>query len=215
MIEARLRALADDAFPPTPDLATAWAAKSTYTVTLGAHPRRRRWLLAALVALFVPATALAVRALWPAHITIIRVETLPTPTTTAPDLGREVATVAEAGFRVLTLGTPNHIYILGDIVTLTYPDVVVTEAPARHERDVLVKRATPGTIVEHVPEGYFLSGAPHVVSYIAPDGRYQELPPRMAGNTLAIERTGLVIRIEGKNLTRATALRLSRQLAAP
>jgi hypothetical protein len=219
MIEDRLRALAADAFPPTPKL---WAGISVAITENPAHDRRRgrrRWLLAALVALFVPATALAVRALWPEHITIVRVQTLPAPAPRTPDLGEQVPTIAEAsaraGFPVQTLGAPNHTYVLGNIVTLTYPDVVVTEAPARDEGDVLIKRVGPGTTVEHVPDGYFLSGAPHVVSYIAPDNSYQELPPRVAGNTLAIERDGLVIRIEGKNLTRATALRLSRRLAAP
>ncbi len=175
--------------------------------------------LLALAALLVPATAGAVILLQPEHIRIESVQTLPELPTETPDLGERVGSVEEAskraGFRVQALPdrAPDSIRVLRDLVTLVYPDVVITETPAREERDVLVKTVVPGTVTQRVAEGWFLSGAPHELTYLAPDGRFVRLPPRLAGNTLAIERDGLVIRIEGERLTLARALRLSRALA--
>lgn len=221
-LEARLRALADDAFPPTPDLAT-WAVLSAPQAPKTAHGwrwTRRRALLAALAALLIPAGAIAVNAVWPKHVKLERVERLsPLPQTPAPDLGPKAKTIAEAsdraGFAVQALPTPPHaIHVLGDLVTLSYADVVITEVRAQHEPDVLIKEVGPDTTVTQVPpNGFFLSGAPHAVAYFTPDGRFVRLPPRLAGNTLVFERDGLAIRIEGPGLGLARARQLSTQLA--
>jgi hypothetical protein len=235
-LEQRLLALAPDAFPPTPDL-VAWAGQTTSEVGFTAHARRTerfggaervgrrrwlrsRWLPLALAALLVPTTAGAVILLAPEHIRIEYVQTLPELPTNAPDLGERASSVDEAsqraGFAVQALPRrAARIHVLGDLVTLAYSDVVITETRARREIDALVKTIGPGTATQRVQDGWFISGAPHEVAYLSPDGRFTRLPPRLAGNTLAIERDGLVIRIEGERLSLPRALELSQRLAAP
>jgi hypothetical protein len=56
-----------------------------------------------------------------------------------------------------------------------------------------------------VPNGLWLSGAAHV--FVFPGA-----PPRLAGNVLLVLRAGLTLRIEGKGLPRAEALRLAGEL---
>jgi hypothetical protein len=218
-LEDRLRAAAADAFPPTPDLARSWAGKVTAEVPLTAQRRRGRGVAKAHAAHHVPAGALAAKALWPEHIALRHVQTLPSLPATS-DLGREVASIDEAsqqaGFTVESPGPPSSIHVTrSDIVTLAVGDVVLTEVPARqNDPEILVKTLGPDTHVEPADvdgaPGFFLTGAPHAVAYLSPQGGFEELRPRLAGTTLAFERDGLVIRIEGKGLTLARALRLAR-----
>jgi hypothetical protein len=228
-LEERLRAAAADAFPPTPDLTGTWAVKATTEVALTAQPWRRRTIALALAALLVPTAAIAaVELLTPDHIRIERTPTLPPlPAPAASDLGRPVSTLGEAssraGFPVQTpaaLGPPEEIRVTDEIVTLVWKDVVLTQVPARQgDEAILVKTVGRGTGVERVSvagaPGFFLTGAPHAVAYLRPNGEFAALPPRLAGNALAFERDGLVIRIEGTGLTRTRALRLARATAPP
>lgn len=223
MIEARLRALADDAFPPTPDLAAAWAGESVPHPGLPAHRRRWRGIAVVVAALLVPAAAVgALELLGPGDVRIVRVTRLPRLAPAAPPLGERVGTAAEAsahaGFAVRVpaslAGERPTIHVLGEIVTLAYEDVVITEVPTSEENaDVLVKTLGPGTEARRVSvrgaPGWFLSGAPHGVAYITPTGRFARLAPRLAGNTLVYQRDGLVIRVEGERLTLERALRTS------
>jgi hypothetical protein len=56
-----------------------------------------------------------------------------------------------------------------------------------------------------VPNGLWLTGSAHV--FIFPGA-----PPRLAGNVLLLQRAGLTLRIEGKRLAKADALRLAAEL---
>jgi hypothetical protein len=66
--------------------------------------------------------------------------------------------------------------------------------------------------VERVPGGYFLSGAPHGVGYLGPGGVPVFESQRLAGNTLLIEREGVLIRVEGR-LARERALEVAEGMA--
>src|SRR3954468_21389329 len=83
-LETRLRALAADAFPPTPDLAGAWGEGSGRATAVRPRARRRRALVLALAALLVPAGALPVPRVreWlgiSEHVRVHRVPHLPPP----------------------------------------------------------------------------------------------------------------------------------------
>ena len=76
---------------------------------------------------------------------------------------------------------------------------------------LLKKVAGMATGVENVEiapglEGLWIAGEEHVVYW-------QSVPPRLAGNVLLWERSGVTYRIEGKRLTKERALELARQLS--
>jgi len=160
------------------------------------------------------------------HVRVERVERLPAlPGLRRADLGTRVASVGaaadRAGFAVRApraLGRPDAVYVAGgEIVTLLYDDVVVTELRALQEPELLKKALQAGTTVEPVQidgtPGLYFSGAPHEVLFAPRDGSpVRPLPPRLAGNTLAFERDGLVVRIEGHRLTKARGLRIARSI---
>jgi hypothetical protein len=159
------------------------------------------------------------------HVRVERVQRLPRlPGLRTADLGTRVPSVREASERVgfavqapTALGAPAAVYVTRDrIVSLVYRDVLVTELEALQEPDLLKKALGPGTTVEPVSidgtHGVFFSGAPHEVLYAPREGsQVRSLPPRLAGNTLAFERRGLVVRIEGR-FGKARALALARSI---
>jgi hypothetical protein len=58
--------------------------------------------------------------------------------------------------------------------------------------------------------GVWISGAPHLFWYLAPDGTYVNESRRLVGNTLAWERDGVLYRIEGAvTLDRAVEIAIS------
>ena len=63
-------------------------------------------------------------------------------------------------------------------------------------------------------KGAFISGAAHALLIERPDGLIADVPPRLAGNTLAFEYGDLVIRIEGR-FDEHTALGLASSLPPP
>lgn len=234
-LETRLAAVAPDAFPPAPDLAAAVGAR----LRAGDAPRLQRLrrghaVALAFAALLIPAAAVAAVPdtrhavldwLGLRHVRVERVQHLPElPGLRTTDLGKRVPSVAaasrRAGFGVRApgaLGPPARTYVAGGIVSLVYDDVVITELEAIQEPDLLKKALVAGTTVEPVSidstPGYFFSGAPHEVLYAPRDGSaIRPLPPRLAGNTLAFERRGLVVRIEGRSLTKRRALAIARSV---
>ena len=237
-LEARLRRLGPVAFPPTPELAGAVGARLRAGEPIAQTRRLRapRGLVIALAALALPAAAVAAVPdtrhavldwLGLRHVRVERVEHLPhLPGLQRADLGTRVDSVHEAshraGFAVQVpgaLGAPGAVYVAGDLVSLVYDDVVVTEARARRVPDLLKKVIGPATTVERVSvrgaPGVFISGPPHEVLYLPPDGGgVRPIPSRLAGNTLAFEPRGLVVHIEGR-IGKARALTIARSLEAP
>ena len=236
-LEIRLRAIGAAAFPPAPELAEAVGVRLRAGET--ARPRRftrGRAVALAFAALLVPAAAVAAVPdtrhsvldwLGLRHVRVERVRHLPKlPGLKEADLGTHVGSVSEAsdraGFAVrvpAALGRPRAIYAAGGgIVSLVYDEVLVTELRALQEPELIKKALVAGTTVEPVSidgtDGFFFSGAPHEVLFAPRDGGpIRPLPPRLAGNTLAFERRGLVVRIEGRSLTKKRALELARSLS--
>lgn len=218
-------------FPPTPDLVTAVRAR------LAARPRRRRRLALALallalalgVALAVPQARTAILDFF--GIGGVRVQFVDRLPEVRPghrlDLGRR-ATLAQAerrvGFPVLVpslLGAPDRVYVrvppVGGAVTLVYGGqqrvrALVTEFRARQGVGFAQKTIGPGTSVETLTveggRGAWISGRPHLFTYMGLDGGIAQDELRLARNTLLWERGDLTLRIEG-DLEKADALRIA------
>lgn len=201
-LEARLGALADTAFPPTPDLTGSWAAKSTHEVQKAARGWRGGALaLAGAVVLAGGAAVTATQLSGPQDVEITRVDSLPSlPIPSRPDLGVEVGTLEEAstraGFAVRAHATPNAIHVdRFGVVTLTYDDVVISQA-----RGIgLEKVVGPETKVRVLRVGgaraVFFTGGPRRFHF--PEARLTSSP------TLVVQTGELVLRIEGAPLERA------------
>jgi hypothetical protein len=91
------------------------------------------------------------------------------------------------------------LHLRGGVVSFLDGHTVVSEL--RDEQGILLKKLVTGsTRVVAVPNGVWLTGAPH--AYFFP----QE-PPRLAGNVLLVQHGRLLIRLEAPGLTKAAALR--------
>lgn len=204
-LESRLRALADDAFPPTPDLAGRWGASTGRQPAKSAR-RRRRWVAGAVAALLaIPAAVGAVELWGPENVGLRSVETLPPPPRAGKPTGDRVASLAaaaaRAGFAPTVPGfvraAPSDIRVRRGVVTFRAGRVTVTELEGRL---FLGKTLGPGTDAERVvvdgEEGWFISGARHDVVVESAAGT-AVLPRRRAGAALVYERDGVVIRVEG------------------
>jgi hypothetical protein len=80
---------------------------------------------------------------------------------------------------------------------------LVTQFPDAEVSDVALKKATgsqPGTAFEPVTvegdQGFWVSGEPHVIAYLEPDGDIRNETVRLAGNVLLWESNGVTYRIE-------------------
>jgi hypothetical protein len=70
--------------------------------------------------------------------------------------------------------------------------------------------ATVRQVVVDGAPGLWISGAPHIFWYLAPDGEFIDQSGRLVGDTLAWERDGVLYRIEGAiSLERAMAIAIS------
>jgi RNA polymerase sigma factor (sigma-70 family) len=91
------------------------------------------------------------------------------------------------------------LHLRGGVVSFLDGRTLVSEL--RDVQGILLKKLVTGsTRVVAVPNGVWLTGAPH--AYFFP----QE-PPRLAGNVLLVQHGRLLIRLEGPGLTKAAALR--------
>jgi hypothetical protein len=126
------------------------------------------------------------------------------------------------------LGVPDAIYrsfdVPGGRVSLVYSArpgfaesadgvaLLVTEFEGRADRDLLVKAAGPGTRVRylqvHGHPGAWITGAPHEIFYVGPDGDIEQDTVRLSGNALLWHEGGVIVRVEGPK-TLDQALRIA------
>lgn len=201
------------------------------------HPRMLRLarpLAVALVAVLLLAGVAAALGFRLPGLDLIFVERLP-PAGTGLDLGSPapLAGVRDlAQPRVLlpaALRAPDTAYVIGTgstrIVTLAYraepgqptlagSDLALTimAAPGRADRPLLAKLLPPGTVLDPVSiggsPGWWISGAPHEIVVLRPDGNATVLRSALAGDTLVFNRDGTVFRLEsalGRDATVAIA----------
>lgn len=229
-LDRALRAIPVD-WPETPDLATSLRLPER------ARRRRPRWALAiALALLAILGAILAVPDSRSAFLRIFRVggeeihlvDKLPP---VSPTLDLEVAlgrrvTLAEAerraGFHIRVPDkAPDRVY-LGEqqSVTLLYGtptrvEALITESRGLVSQKFFGKLTTPGTKIEYLKvngaDGGFISGGPHAVIQIGPDGAPRDYTLRLARNVLLWSEGTVAYRIEGA-FTRRQALALAAQL---
>lgn len=231
-LERALAALAPELdWPPTPDL-------SARLQLVERVPRRRpRWALAvALAVLAVLAAVLAVPQSRSAFLRILHlggeeihiVEELPP---VSPRLDLEAAlgdrtTVAAAqrhvDFRIRVPDEPpDRVYLGagGRSVTLLYGTptrvrALITESRGSVFQKLFMKSATPTTKITYLSvngqQGGFISGGPHEVMQLAPDGAVIPQTLRLSRNVLVWSQAGIAYRIEG-GFTQRQALDLAKQ----
>jgi hypothetical protein len=209
-------------WPPTPEL------------RLPALPERRRrplWrpllvaaavlLVAACVAALVPGARSAILHWFRiGGASVERVQTLPPAERRSLEaaLGRPVG-AAEAervlGAPVRVPRDARRLYVQGGVVSAlleTGAGTVLFSELRSHDLPMLLKKLASGsTTVEFVTvnggTGAWIAGTGHVVIFPA-------APPRLAGNTLLWEESGVTYRLERAGLDRQTALALARSLVA-
>jgi hypothetical protein len=125
------------------------------------------------------------------------------------------------------LGAPDAVYrsfdVPGGRVSLVYtgrpgfPEsadgvgLLVTEFRGRAERDLLVKTAGPGTRIRHLQvhgyPGVWITGAPHEIFYVGPNGDIEQDTVHLSGNALLWQEGGVILRVEGpKTLDQALTI---------
>jgi hypothetical protein len=206
------------------DLRVDWPETPDVGARLQLAPRRRLRPLAVAVALALLALAIAF-AVPPARsallrffglgaVTIERVQTLPFAAERPLAAGLGVRVGAAEAER--TLGAPfrpaehGPLYASDGIVSTllaTPAPVLLSELGSAGFLKKFVAGATHVETVEVAPgiEGVWLAGEQHVV--FLPNAA-----PRLAGNVLVWEHGGITYRLEGRQLTKATALRLAREI---
>jgi hypothetical protein len=226
------------AWPATPDLASAVETRLEARPGGRAAPIRARlrvapaWAIAAAVVLVLAGGVMAVP---PARsavlewlgIASVRIERAEPPRYGADlQLGRAVTLEAarrDAGFPIgvpAALGEPDGVFVSEAPARVDFvyrrPYVLVTQFRAAAE-PVIEKTLGENAALERLrvdgDSAYFISGAEHGFAY-AGDGVFEFEPPRLAGNTLLVDRAreGVLLRIEGE-LTREQAVRIARSLS--
>lgn len=130
------------------------------------------------------------------------------------------------------LGLPDEVYLSDDAptprISLVYaaggelPRTASTEVGvllgafrATLDENVFHKALGTGTDIEIVDvgglQGYWLSGAPHVLYYTDERGSFTAEEGRLAGNTLAWQRAGIVYRLESA-LSKERAIEIARSI---
>ena len=229
-LERALRALPVE-WPETPDLAARLRLPER------GRARRPRWVLAVALALVAAVAAtLAVPQSRSAFLRVLHlggeeihfVEKLPP---VPPHVDLEVAlgrrtTLAEARRQAnfplrVPDDPPDRVYVGEEhSVTLLYgtPERVralITESRGMVNEKFFAKSIGPGTRIEYLTvnggDGGFISGAPHSVVQIGPDGYPRDYSLRLARNVLLWSVGTVAYRIEG-GFTKQQALKLAAQL---
>jgi hypothetical protein len=104
--------------------------------------------------------------------------------------------------------------------TLTGTDTIITlmAVPGTTEEPLITKAAGPGTRLEPIDvngdPGWWITGAPHEIMVIRPDGDIGVLRAAVVGDTLVFARKGTLYRLESA-LGRDATLDIARSLREP
>jgi len=237
-LDRALRSLGSNiAFPDAPDLSTAVGWRIAALEAGQGERRPRRWhrialataaLVVAGVAVlgFSPRARSAVADLFDVAGIDIRYGAFDD----APPLGENLRlgtrvgldqAQARADFPIRVpraLGDPVEVYLRnGEIVSLVYDDVLITEFAADVGDEFVVKKVPAGTVTkdvtvrEDVP-GFWFAGEPHALLYNDDDTGVNKVETlRLATNTLVWAEDGVTYRVEA-DITLAEALRIARSL---
>jgi hypothetical protein len=237
-LEHELRALAPLVeWPETPDVAAAVAAR-VVAPRARRRPSRRLGLvlavllLAVAVALAVPPARTAIFDwLGIGSARIQRVDELPPlqPTASLQLLG-EQTTLADArrraGFPVAPPPrgepAPDEVRVVDDRrVSYLWRDgdrirLLITQVPGLLQRTAILGKLIPPSVrIERLmidgDGAVFLTGGPHAVYLLGPNGSFQEDDGWLAGSTLLVDRGGTTLRIEG-SFARDRAVELARAM---
>ena len=239
VLEQELAALAADAFPETPDLATIVRQRlDAEPASRGRRRRRAVVLVLAVVAVTIgaafavpPARSTILRWLGIGGVTVQFVDQLPAvPLDRTPIIGTPVSldvARARVGFRVIVpadeLGLPDAVYVghfTVDEVTLLYGSpkrirLLLTEADGRlsipfAQKFIQGTRSAKELTIGGRP-ALWIEGAPHQFVFVDRRGQVVSAPLRLDENTLLWQRGDVLLRLEGK-LTLAQALRVASSL---
>ena len=222
------------AFPPTPDVRPAVAGRLAAPRRRPWHAPLPRALAVALVALALLAAVAAAAVLGVPGLRLTFVQSLPTasvptgPLGTRLALGASVPVEEAAGLAPEALGPPDEAYIIGndEVVSLVYaaddglPELdgtgvglLVQAIEGSIERESVDKLVVDvGARVMEIrvgsAPGYWISGPPHLLRYLGPNGDVRAEATRLVGDTLVWERDGTLYRIES-GLPLAETLRIA------
>jgi hypothetical protein len=209
-------------FPPTPALRSLVARRLAGPARRGWLTPLPRALALAVIGLVVLATAAAALVLVVPGLRLTLVPSLPTASVPADPLGTRLALgastpVAEvAHIAPAALGPPDEAYVIGDdeIVSLVYaasdelPELdgtgiglLVQRIEGDLEREQVEKigvevGASVTAITVNGSDGYWISGPPHLLRYLGPDGEARAEATRLVGDVLAWSSGGTLFRIE-------------------
>jgi hypothetical protein len=209
-------------FPPTPSLRGAVGERLAEPPRRRWFAPLPRALVLAVIGLLMLATAAAALVLLVPGLRLTLVPNLPAasvpagPLGTRLALGREVPVDDVAQVAPAALGPPDEAYVIGDgaVVSLVYgaseelPELdgsgiglLVQAIDGALEREQIEKlvlevdASVTSVTVDGAP-GYWISGPPHLLRYLAPDGEVRSEATRLVGDALVWERDGTLFRIE-------------------
>lgn len=135
-----------------------------------------------------------------------------------PELGRPLGVYAQGnppGARLSAIYAANSSFPAGSnppIVSGQPVAIIVMELPGLLDEGYLKKVLEPGTSIQaqavNGHEGFWISGEPHQLVYVRPDGTGEDDAIRIVGNVLAWNDGNLTFRIEGAR-DLVTALRIA------
>lgn len=238
-LEAALRELGSEIFPPSTDLRASVAAR----LRVRARPPwwapaawPRAIALAMIVTLLVAATATALVIAVPG-LRLTFLPTLPTPQVSSEPLatrlalGEPIAPETVGAGVPAALGTPDEAYVAGDheVLSLVYaagddlPELAGSEIgllvqviDGVLDQDRVEKLVVEGVTITAVnvggAAGFWIEGPPHLIRYVGPSGTDGSQRTRLVGDSLVWESGGVLYRIES-GLGLAGTLRIAESIS--
>ena len=226
------------AFPPSPDLRAAVASRLDQPGRRWGLPRAwpRALALAGVATLALAATVAALAFVLPG-LRLTFVPSLPTPSLAEDGLAARLALgdrVALDDIEVRlpsALGPPDEAYLAdgGGVVSLVWSSGDGLTEISDSEIGLLIQEIAGALDAERISklvvevgatvvplevdgaDGFWIEGPPHLVRYLAPDGRDRVERTRLVGDSLVWERDGTLYRIES-GLGRDATLRIAESI---